>query len=48
MQAQVRTGTASLENRINNYKKPKSQLVVESREECAKTYLEEVIIEMET
>ena len=47
MQEIVGTGIENLATNINNFRKPKSQLIVESRDDCAKTYLEEMIIEME-
>lgn len=43
----MRSGVGSLETKINNYRKPKSELIIEQREGTAKTYLEEMIIEME-
>ena len=47
MQATVRTGIENTATNVSNFRKPKSQLIVESRDDCAKTYLEEVIVEME-
>ena len=47
MQTDVKKGMKNLENNVNNYKKPKSQLMIEQRDGHAKKYIEQLIIEME-
>lgn len=46
-QTDVIDGFNKLERKIQCYRKPKSQLVIEQKNKCATKYLEQLLIEME-
>ena len=47
VQSDVVDGFNKLDRKIQCYRKPKSQLVIEQKNNCAELHLEQLIIEME-
>ena len=47
MQTDVIDGFNKLERKVQCYRKPKSQLIIEQKNNCAERHLEHLIIEME-
>ena len=47
VQAEVLDGFNKLERKIQCFRKPKSQLIIEQKNNCAEKHLEQLIIEME-
>ena len=47
VQTDVVDGFNKLERRIQCYRKPKSQLIIEQKNNCAEKYIESLLIEME-
>ena len=47
VQTEVIDGFNKLERKVQCYRKPKSQLVIEQKNNCAERHLENLIVEME-
>lgn len=47
VQTDVIDGFNKLERKVQCYRKPKSQLIIEQKNNCAERHLEQLIIEME-